>query len=61
MRYPEPISEIDTVDIPAESVTSIDVAAAPTPNDVDPIPAIVDDALTMKLLVQQYVAYPAQD
>ena len=58
LRYPVPIQKlILIVDIPAESVTSIDVAAAPTPNVVDPIPAIVDAALTIETVGA--TVYPA--
>ena len=51
------MSDILIVEIPAESVTSTDVAAAPTPNDVDPIPAVVEVALT--IVIVGLTVYPA--
>ena len=43
--YPSPSSDIEILPIPAELVTRTEVAAAPTPNVVEPIPAIVDKKL----------------
>ena len=48
--YPSPLSDIEMLPIPAELVTRTEVAAAPTPNVVEPIPAIVDKKLLIVIV-----------
>ena len=54
--YPSPSSDIEILPIPAELVTRTEVAAAPTPNVVEPIPVIVDKILS--LIIVGETVYP---
>ena len=48
--YPSPSSDIEILPIPAALVTRTEVAAAPTPNVVEPIPAIVEEKLLIVIV-----------